>query len=132
MVPPTGRATCADLPDPSAAYDDGISMLNRYLLNYDFDGPCHKWLQLLWWEFPPEHWAQLREGYKQNCLPPPLSGITPNSATDSVDELLEWSWESSVIFKKVWPSLPMPPSFVSRKTDNQDSGVSLLICEGPD
>ena len=92
------RAACADLPDPSAAYDEGISMLNRHRLNYDSDGPCPQWLQLLWWEFPPEHWTQLREGCKQNFLAPPLLGITPNSVMDSeglaaaaafVDELLE-------------------------------------------
>ena len=92
------RLACQPLPDPAAAYDTGISILNRHRLNYDSSGPCPKWLQLLWWEFPPEHWDQLREGCKQNFLIPPPEGLTPNATMDSaglaaaaafVDELLD-------------------------------------------
>jgi hypothetical protein len=36
--------------------------LKRHRSNYTEEGP--KYLQLLWWEFPEEHWGPLREGCK--------------------------------------------------------------------
>ena len=67
-------------------------------MNYSLEGASPKWLQLLWWEFPPEHWEDLRNGFRQNFLATPPSTLTPNSKMDKsglqaaaafVDELLD-------------------------------------------
>ena len=56
---------------------DGKRDLSRHRTNYGPDGPQH--LQILWWEFPPEHWEDLRVGGSMNFLKEPRLGITPNS-----------------------------------------------------
>ena len=67
-------------------------------MNYFSEGPSPKWLQLLWLEFLPEHWEDLRNGFRQNFLATPPSTLTPNSKMDKsglqaaaafVDELLD-------------------------------------------
>ena len=50
------REACKSCTDPSGAFDDGISRLNRHRMNYDLVGPNPRWLQLLWWEYPPDQW----------------------------------------------------------------------------
>ena len=78
-------------------------------MNYNSDGPAPKWLQLLWWEFPSEHWDELRDGVRQNFLISPPESLIPNAAIDEsglaaaaafVDELLDlgviWSIEEGM------------------------------------
>ena len=36
-------------------------------------------LQILWWEFPPEHWEELCEGCPMSFLSEPTKGVTPNA-----------------------------------------------------
>ena len=77
---------------------EGIKMLEVHRKNYNSEGPCLRQLQLLWWEFPPEHWDPIREGSRVGFLsiPPPVihsnSDMTPEQlrvAAQFVDELLE-------------------------------------------
>lgn len=48
--------------------------------NYTEDGP--KRLQLLWWEFPTEHWEALRLGSSMNFLVTPTGELELNSEMD--------------------------------------------------
>ena len=76
---------------------DGIEDLRRHRTNYDQYGATPTTLQLLWWEFPPEHWQDVREGSSMNFLRVPEPGLTPNGLMDGaqlqtagefVDELI--------------------------------------------
>lgn len=76
----------------------GIDHLATHRRNYDSTGPRPTKLQLLWWEFPREHWDALREGSSMNFLVPPASVIHPNAdmtteqaevAGKFVDELID-------------------------------------------
>ena len=91
------KTSCATYQNTAELVDDGLSRLNRHRLNYSATGPDPSWLQLLWWEFPREHWEDLRNGFRQNFLVPPPTTLTPNSdmseaglvaAGAFVDELL--------------------------------------------
>jgi hypothetical protein len=68
--------------DFQEVYSDGIDRLHIHRGNYNETGPSPKWLQLLWWEFPPEHWEELRAGARQNFLKTPPHLITPNAPMD--------------------------------------------------
>jgi hypothetical protein len=94
------RMAVSTLPDPATAFDDGLELLRIHRGNYTATGPAPKRLQLLWWEFPPEHWTPLREGSPMNFLVEPVPRLNPNAHMDSeqlviaagfVDELLELS-----------------------------------------
>ncbi|CAJ1968834.1 unnamed protein product [Cylindrotheca closterium] len=74
-------------PEPKDIFDDGLHRLAVHRQNYDQDGPSPKWLQLLWWEFPSEHWEELRTGARQNFLERPEPHIRPNAPMD--EEMLE-------------------------------------------
>jgi hypothetical protein len=84
-------------PHPERIVADGIRLLTIHRSNYNEEGPAPKWLQLLWWEFPQEHWEDLRVGARQNFLQTPRHHIQPNAPMDPgmteaaaafVDELL--------------------------------------------
>jgi hypothetical protein len=86
---------CKGLPDRCAWIDRGLAALEVHRQNYGTKGPQK--LQILWWEFPPERWRELREGCSMNFLRAPPAGVTPNSpmdeaelqaATEFVDELV--------------------------------------------
>jgi hypothetical protein len=75
----------------------GHAALTRHRANYGKDGTIQQ-LQILWWEFPPEHWEELRCGCPMNFLTEPWKGTTPNAqmteeqadiAAEFIDEL--WS-----------------------------------------
>ena len=85
-----------NLPDRERHLQEGIQALSRHRLNYTSDGPQQ--LQLLWWEFPPEHWEPLREGCSMNFLILPSGELQMNSKMDEetsaiagkfVDELVK-------------------------------------------
>ena len=84
---------------PAARHADllaaGKDDLRRHRQNYGPAGPQH--LQILWWEFPQEHWDILRDGCSMNFLAEPASQLSPNSemtpaqletATEFFDELV--------------------------------------------
>ena len=58
-----------------ALVQEGMKMLNTHRGNYDATGPALKRLQLLWWEFPPEHWDAIREGSRMGFLSPPTGNL---------------------------------------------------------
>ena len=99
-------------------------------MNYSSQGPEPKWLQLLWWEFPPEHWDDLRNGFRQNFMISPPACLTPNAAMDEsgllaaaafVNELLDlgviWSLEEGMTI------VANAPSCLSQKKGSLGSGV---------
>ena len=76
---------------------EGVAALRTHRENYDKTGPKVRRLQLLWWEFPREHWDAIREGSRMGFLSAPEAVIHPNSEMDDhqlevaeefVDELL--------------------------------------------
>ena len=84
--------------EANAIIEDGLRRLEIHRGNYDVDGPAVRQLQLLWWEFPPEHWDALREGSRVGFLSEPPSVHHQNSDMDDeqlrvaaqfVDELLD-------------------------------------------
>ena len=60
----------------------GIEDLTRHRNNYNDEGPNPTELQVLWWEFPPEHWDDLREGCRMNFLAVPAHRLEPNGEMD--------------------------------------------------
>ena len=76
------EAAAAFYPDPGALIADGLVRLERHQGNYDANGPNPTHLQVLWWEFPPEHWDLLRDGSPMNFLEPPVPAIHDNSPMD--------------------------------------------------
>ena len=78
--------------------NQGIKDLAVHRNNYDREGPSPTVLRVLWWEFPPEHWDDLRDGCHMNFLRPPLEELQPNGEMDTeqlavavqfVDELID-------------------------------------------
>ena len=63
---------------------DGLKALDYHRQNYTSEGPKH--LQLLWWEFPPEHWESLRIGSSMNFLIEPSGELVPNSFMEEEDK----------------------------------------------
>ena len=60
---------------------EGKRDLAVHRANYGPEGPQH--LQILWWEFPREHWDDLRLGASMGFLTDPPTHFTPNSKLDS-------------------------------------------------
>ena len=92
------KAACRGRTDEEEVYRDGLDRLRRHRQNYNSEGPAPKWLQLLWREYAPEHWEQLRNGFEQNFLSEPPAALTPNANMDEsgfnataefVDELIK-------------------------------------------
>jgi hypothetical protein len=53
--------------------------------NYGPKGPHH--LVILWWNWPREHWKELRDGVSMNFLKEPPPGLVDNGVI--TDEQLE-------------------------------------------
>ena len=90
------QAAVSGMPEADRLFQEGLTALAIHRENYATDDGTIKRLQLLWWEFPPEHWTELREGCPMNFLSEPTKGITPNApmtaeqqeiATEFIDEL---------------------------------------------
>jgi hypothetical protein len=76
---------------------DGHHILDVHRDNYDSTGANLKQLQLIWWEFPREHWDAIRDGSRMGFLVEPDHILHENSemddeqravATQFVDELI--------------------------------------------
>jgi len=74
------EAAVAHHPDAPRLRTEGLEALERHRKNYGPEGLTH--LQLLWWEFPEEHWADLRDGCPMNFLTEPRDEVVPNQAMD--------------------------------------------------
>lgn len=75
----------------------GLNDLRHHRRNYDSGGARPNWLKILWWEFPKEHWDDLRNGSSMNFLEEPDHCIHENGemdddqrqvASEFVDELI--------------------------------------------
>ena len=87
-------AATETLPNHDQLCSEGLKALEVHRENFEL-GELRK-LQLLWWEFPPQHWTELCKGGSMNFLSTPMKGLTPNApmmeeqveiATKFVDEL---------------------------------------------
>ena len=119
-----------NLPNHDQLHSEGFKALEVHREN--FKSGERKKLQLLWWEFPLEHWTELHKGGSMNFLSTPTKGLTPNApmmeeqveiATESVDELwcigvYELVPEGSELLANA-PCLPCP------NLDNWGSGIAL-------
>jgi hypothetical protein len=76
------RKAADSFEDPTRVYEEGVQAINTHRGNYTADGPAATYLQLLWWEFPTEHWVPLREGSRMNFLQAPEPMIHDNAAMD--------------------------------------------------
>jgi hypothetical protein len=68
---------CKGLPDRVRHFTEGVESLEIHRNNYGTEGAQQ--LRVLWWEFPPERWLELRTGCSMNFLETPADGLTPNS-----------------------------------------------------
>ena len=78
--------------------ENGLRISDVHRNNCDSTGPALKKLQLMWWEFPKEHWDELRDGCDVGFVSLPERVLHPNSPMDEdqvrvaaefVDELLD-------------------------------------------
>ena len=83
--------------NPKEVFKQGLEILKIHRGNYTPTHPDPKQLQVVWWEFPPGHWIDLKEGSSMNFLKELIHHILPNSdmtpeqqiiAGDFVDELI--------------------------------------------
>jgi hypothetical protein len=72
-------SACCQYLDPGPMIEAGLLALKHHRSNYTATHPNPMYLQILWWEFPPEHWDNLRDGSPMNFLHEPRRGHTPNS-----------------------------------------------------
>jgi hypothetical protein len=88
------REVVAELDGPDEWIEQGLLDLAKHRTNYGATGPEN--LTILWWEWPREHWAELRDGASMNFMTEPPPGLVENTkmteaehkiACDFVDEL---------------------------------------------
>jgi hypothetical protein len=91
------KKAASTVSDPTKIIQDGLDILRIHRGNYSATGRGPSQLQLIWWEFPTEHWTALREGSHMNFLVQPGAKDNPNAPMDQeqlgvaaafVDELL--------------------------------------------
>jgi hypothetical protein len=76
------KKAASNLPDPAKIIQDGLEILCIHRDNYSVTGPAPSQLQLIWWEFPREHWTALREGSHMSFLVQPGAKDNPNAPMD--------------------------------------------------
>jgi hypothetical protein len=86
-------------PEARRLYDDGIRALDRHRDNYTDAGS--KCLQLLWWEFPEEHWEDLREGCSMNFIIEPSGKLVMNASMDEVELIAAGKFVDQLVALKV-------------------------------
>ena len=120
----------------SELYDHGLSLLDIHRQNYTTEGADVKQLQLLWWEFPPEHWDELREGCDMGLLSVPEQTIHPNSPMDDeqrevaaafVDELIQvGALRRPNLGEQLWTNAPL---FCVTKPDQEGEWRVIADCK---
>ena len=68
--------------DQGPAFSDGLKSLDSHRRNYGNDGPQR--MAVLWWEWPPRHWADLRLGTSMNFMKVPPPGLVANQDLDPI------------------------------------------------
>ena len=95
---------------------EGMRILTIHQGNYDDKGPKPTRLQVLWWEFPPEHWESVRVGSRMNFMVPPAPAIHANGEMDEeglrlagefVDELVTLGVLVETTLDKVITTAPL-------------------------
>jgi hypothetical protein len=76
------KKAASNLPDPAKIIQDGLDILCIHRANYLATGRAPSQLQLIWWEFPPEHWTALWEGSRMNFLVQPEAKDNPSAHMD--------------------------------------------------
>jgi Reverse transcriptase (RNA-dependent DNA polymerase) len=71
-------------------YNEGLRQLEIHRGNYTELGPVE--LQILWWEFPPSVWAEVRNGSSMNWLTTPPDLITKNALMDTNEKIIATSF----------------------------------------
>ena len=61
--------------DAAELFQEGLQLLAHHRNNYGPEGP--KYLEVLWWEWPPLHWDELRKGGSMNFMEEPNAGPPP-------------------------------------------------------
>ena len=145
------RGACESAPTLEARhkwYTDGLTILDIHRENYTPTHPEPKRLQLIWWEFPCEHWEPLREGSRMNFMRAPESRMEPNSkmtpeeskvAAAFVDELLDLNVlltppeDDPVVATCPLFTLEKPgqPGQFRCIADMKKGGQNLTICNDP-
>jgi len=74
---------------------EGKADLARHRMNCGPDGPQH--LQILWWEFPREHWSSLRHGNSMNFLRDPRLGLAPNSKLTDEQQIVAGEFADELV-----------------------------------
>jgi hypothetical protein len=107
-------------------------MLDIHRDNYDANGPTLKKLQLLWWEWPPEHWDGIRDGSSMHFMVDPVPDIKANAAMtpEQLPIAIEFVEELEAIRalgdpKNGDPILCNAPLFILQK-DNQPGEWRIL------
>jgi hypothetical protein len=95
----TLRTATEGSPEAKQWYEEGVRALERHRDNYTDEGP--KCLPLLWWEFPEEHWEDLREGCSMNFLIEPTGEIVMNAAMDEVGLIAAGKFVDQLVALKV-------------------------------
>jgi hypothetical protein len=92
------KAAAQTFPNPDSVFRECLEALRIHRGNYNDNGPDPHHLQLLWWEFPQEHWIELREGCRMNFVSQPIPQVNPNAnmdleqttvAAEFIDELID-------------------------------------------
>ena len=86
---------------------EGLGILAAHRSNYGVEGPVH--LTVLWWEWPPLHWLELREGVSMNFMEAPTPGLVPNQELKGVELKEAVNFVNELIELKV---LRPPPSIL--------------------
>ena len=132
--------------DQARIIDNGKADLARHRENYGPQGPQQ--LQILWWEFPREHWEALRTGSSMNFLKEPRIGLTPNARMTPEQQEISGEFVDELIALKVLtkapdddPILANCPLFVVPKpgqpgqwriiADCKKGGQNEVIGQGP-
>lgn len=100
------RIASATLPDSELVYANGLKALEHHRTNYTETHPDPHHLQLLWWEFPPEHWEALRTGSSMNFLVEPKNSIQANGTMDKEQEQIGEDFVEELIALGVLEEVP--------------------------
>lgn len=106
------------LEDPTSVIDEGLEALRIHRENYTPEGL--KYLQLLWWEFPPEHQAAVRHGSSMRFLIDPGDHLEENPQMTEeqqkvVEEFVEELMQLGVLVPADRPLRRACPLFVVPK-----------------
>lgn len=102
--------------DPYFKIQQGLQMLKIHRGNYTKEHPDPKELQILWWEFPPEHWDDLHDGSSMNFLSEPPIGLSPNGELSDEQRVIAGEFVDELLMLKVL---------------REPTGIGTTLCNAP-